>query len=250
MQKIKSLINRVLNAVEVLGFVGILKLVKLRIELYFLKNKVKNSHSQLFEDYYLYRFSGEKKTGFYIDIGANDANNLNNTAFFYEKGWSGINVEPDMEKFNQLQNLRPKDLNINMGAGSARGVLKFYRFKNDSLSTFVKKEATRRESEGEALIGEADVPVDRLVEILNKYVSPNKTIDFMSIDVEGLNFEVLSSNDWNKFRPNFVCIEVADYCQNKVSRDAKVIDFLKKNDYAEVFFNGINSIFKDNKLNG
>lgn len=246
MKKNESLFQRILNAFQVLGFFGILKLVKTRIELSFLSGRVAGSHSQLFEDYYLYRFLDRKDVGFYVDIGANDPNNLNNTAFFYEKGWIGMNIEPDTEKHRQLQEARPKDQNINMGVGSKEGLLEFYRFENDSLSTFVKEEADRREAEGEKLVGIANVAVDRLSEVLKAHLSPaTKRIDFMSVDVEGLNLEVLESNDWEVFRPKFLCVEVADYCQNQVNRDRRIVDFLQGKGYSEVFFNGINSIFVD-----
>ncbi len=249
MKRKKTFKKRIFNALKTVGLWGIIKLIFVNIKLYYLRIRKTPSYSQLFEDYFLDSLMKHSRNGFYVDIGANDPFNLNNTAFFYQKGWHGINIEPDMQKFNLLKEKRPDDININMGVGKNAGILKFYRFKDSSLCTFSEDEAKKRVQQGVELIGETEVFVDTLANILAKNIPSEKRIDFISIDVEGLNRDVLYSNDWKKYRPRYVCIEVAEYCKDVLTKDMEIVKFLEKQKYKEVFFNGINSIFKDIKKN-
>src|SRR5579864_1383027 len=75
------------------------------------------SYSQYKEDLWIDRMLGYKKNGFYIDIGASDPNYLNNTKKFYEKGWKGLNVEPNPSTFRKLKEDRDRDINLNVGVG-------------------------------------------------------------------------------------------------------------------------------------
>lgn len=248
MKKNKLFGSRLLNAVNTVGFMGVIKIIIVKMRLYFLKKKKVLSHSQLFEDYMLDIFLKHKGEGFYVDVGANDPFNLNNTALFYQKnGWHGINVEPDIDKFRLLQEKRLRDLNINMGVSADKGIIKFYRFEDSSLNTFSSEEAKKRMRQGLRIIDEVNISVDTMASILKNNLPNSGKIDFMSIDVEGLNLEVLKSNDWNKYRPKYLCVEVAEYCKNILTKDAEIVIFLKNQGYKEIFFNGINSIFMDLK---
>lgn len=198
------------------------------------------SSSQYGEDLVLDKLLMNKKNGFFVDVGANHPTHFSNTFRFHKKGWVGINVEPDPRLHMNFIDARPKDINLNVGVGPTDGNMKFYRISANTLSTFNKESADRAVKDGHQLLDVIDLPVMRLDTIFKKY-NPNGLVDFMSIDVEGFEMSVLSSNNWNKFRPNYLIIEI-----NQNGNEIK--EFLKSIGYFGIFDNGTNCIFRDENL--
>lgn len=96
-----------------------------------------------------------------------------------------------------------------MGIGEKEGTLIYYMFNEPALNTFDKDLAKQRNGFREyRLTKTIPIKVMPLREVLNEYLPPNTTIDFMNIDCEGMDFAVLKSNDWDKFRPNVLLVEV------------------------------------------
>jgi FkbM family methyltransferase len=136
-----------------------------------------------------------------------------------------------------LASFRKKDINLNIGIGNKSDNLNFYQINARILSTFDKSVADQAVIEGYKIENIYQVEVKPLKSIFEQYCS-SKTVDFLSLDVEGFELEVLKSNDWHKFRPRFLCIEI-----NR--RTDEIHSFLKKIDYKETFENVTNSIFYD-----
>jgi FkbM family methyltransferase len=197
------------------------------------------SSSQYGEDLVLDKLLMNKKDGFFVDIGANHPTHLSNTYRFHKKGWVGINVEPDPRLYINFIDARRNDVNLNVGVGPVNGKMPFYRISANTLSTFNKESADGAIKDGHQLLDVKDLPVMRLDAIFEKY-HPNGLVDFMSIDVEGFEMSVLSSNNWDKFRPNYLIIEIN---QN----GNKIKQFLKNEGYSGIFDNGTNCIFRDEK---
>ncbi len=206
-------------------------------EPFFYNPKTVNSYSQTFEDLIIDGIL-KKQKGFYIDIGANDPEHLSNTKRFYDIGWEGINIEPNplcIQKFNIE---REKDINLNVGIGNQRGEMKFYELTYSSLSSFDKEMALYNSQRFNVKIEkEYFVKVIKLFDVFNTYVK-DKEVDFVSIDTEGYEMEVLKSNDWQIFRPKLILIETG-------LAHTEIHDFLIKEKYAPVLHNGLNSLFVD-----
>ncbi|MBP0598380.1 FkbM family methyltransferase [Herbaspirillum sp. LeCh32-8] len=200
-------------------------------------SEVLGIHGQYGEDIILDRLMGNPGSGFYIDIGANDPNKFSNTLRFYERGWSGINVEPNPVKHRDICAARQRDTNLNVGVGPDAAVLPFYVIDPDTLSTFDKKVADVAVREGFKLAQTLDVQVIRLDDMVAEH-GRGRAIDFMSIDVEGFEVPVLSSNDWSKHRARFVMLEVN---RAEVEIDA----FMSGIGYIDIFSNGTNKIYAD-----
>jgi len=149
------------------------------------------------EDCIIDNLLGHPANGFYIDVGAHSPNHGTITKYFYEKGWNGINIEPQRNYFNQLNLARQRDINLNVAVGSENGTLKLWL--GDGLSTFVEKYA---HTDWEQI----EVPVVTLKEICDTHVG-DRTIDFLKIDVEGWEREVILGADWERYRPRVLCIE-------------------------------------------
>ncbi len=167
--------------------------------------KIKGSYSQKGEDLIIERILKTPKKGFYVDVGANNPIDCSNTARFFKKGWSGINIEPNPKNILLFKRKRPTDTNLGIGIASKKGVLNYYEFEEDMLSTFSEKEAEEYKKQGKRIVKKHRIRVEKLSTVLGKYT--RSEIDFLSIDTEGFDMEVLKSNDWNKYRPKTICIE-------------------------------------------
>lgn len=207
----------------------------------YIKSLFTDSFSQYGEDKIINRLLGNKKNGFYIDIGANHPDRFSNTKKFYLKGWRGINIEPNPVSFNKFSK-RLHDMNLNIGIGTTSQGLDFYCFYEDTLSTFSEKSKDEYIGHGYKLIDILKVEVQSLEKIFQNYVQ-DKTVDFISIDVEGFEMEVLKSNNWDIYKPTLIILE-----SNGSSMNPNIvyehIDFLRPFGYKLEYFNGLNSFFR------
>lgn len=214
------------------------------IRRYFYLQPILGSYSQNTDDLQIDSLLNSKNNGFFVDVGAFDPVRYNNTYRFYLRGWRGINIEPNRNKYKVFLRKRPNDINLNYGIGNRNGTLTFYKFYPESLSTFSRSDADEYERAGFIVQSEEKVKVRKLSWVLYKYAS-NQKIDLLSIDTEGLELDVLAGNDWEKFRPLVVCIETFS-APGQLSKDAKKIsNFLIKHNYRKYKDIGFNTIFID-----
>lgn len=193
------------------------------------------SYSQYAEDIFINKYFKYKNSGFYIDIGAHHPNFLSNTKLFYDKGWQGMNIEPNPNKHFLFQKERTRDINLNIGISNQNDFVDFYIINKDTLSTFSKEVAEKIITQGYTITKIQKINVKTLQDVLQSY--PISTIDFMSIDTEGLNLKVLQGNNWHSFRPKLICIE------DETGHNYDI--FMKGINYKKIAFNGLNSFFID-----
>lgn len=188
------------------------------------------SYSQEGEDLILSRIFGRKKDGFFVDVGAHHPKKYSNTYRFYREGWRGINIDAMPGSMRLFRKLRPNDINIEAGIAREKGELIYSIFNETALNTFNEEEANRKNAlNGYRIIEQKKVQVFPLVDILDQHLKPSDTIDFLSIDVEGLDFDVLQSNNWEKYRPNIVLIE--ELRKPSGERETKGSEFLFEKGY-------------------
>jgi FkbM family methyltransferase len=196
------------------------------------------SFSQFNEDLLIDLLFGSKNNGFYLDIGANDPSFNNNMKRFYDKGWSGINIEPGIDSIKKFCESRIRDINLNIGVGPVKGSLTFYQVIGDStLSSFNDKIAKKMAAKFGLTIDEIAIDVLRLIDVYEQYVK-DKQVDFMSVDTEGLDLEVLQSNDWDRFRPTLIMVEIDNQYH-------QIVEYLSHCNYVLVYNNYHNGIFID-----
>src|SRR5262249_35160580 len=94
-----------------------------------------------------------------------------------------------------------------VGVAAQPGLMTYFRFNEPALNTFSASEAAVKQHPPYHVIERIEMEVRRLDQILVDHVPMGQTIDFMSVDVENMELEVLSSNDWHRFRPRFVLAE-------------------------------------------
>jgi FkbM family methyltransferase len=203
------------------------------------------SYAQNFEDIMLWRALGGVKNGFYVDVGAADPDADSVTRAFYDRGWSGINIEPLDDYFEKLKRRRPRDVNLKVAAGRESGVQTLHCFAGTGLSTLDPDISARHETEGRSA-QRVSVPVLTLNEILSE-CAPD-AIHFLKIDVEGAEAEVLEGLDLRRFRPWIMVIEATK--PNSPEINANQWEHLVvKYGYDFVYFDGLNRYYvTDEKL--
>jgi FkbM family methyltransferase len=213
-----------------------------------MKGLGKPSFSQLGEDRILdFLFQSLKiKNPTYLDIGANHPVNGNNSYFFYHRGSKGVCVEPDPALYAQIKQVRKRDICINAGIGISENTLSdFYIFPEPytGWNTFSKDEAEHRKENWHPYDRVIKMPLQNINDILEKNFKA--TPDFISIDVEGLDFDILKSMDFNKHKPKVFLIETLHYFneKNKADKQQHIIDFVCSKGYSVYADTYVNTIF-------
>lgn len=206
------------------------------------------SYSQEGEDLILHRFLENKSNGFYVDVGAHHPKRFSNTYMFYKKGWRGINIDPMPGSLDNFNKERPDDINLEIGISNTQGELKYHMFNESALNTFSAVEANKKNGlRNYKIIGTKLIPTFSLEYIFDNYLDDKQTIDFISIDVEGLDLEVLKSNDWNRYRPQLVLIEdLQRLSLNEFITNSELYSYLNLLNY-ELVAKTLNTLFFKNK---
>lgn len=191
------------------------------------------TYAQYNEDVILRALLYDVKHGFYIDVGANYPMRDSATLLFYQKGWRGINIEPVSELYKQLVKHRKRDVNLNCGAGSKQSTLTLREYtETPGHSTFT--DSVKTEHGSSEVYRDYDVEIRTLAGIIKEQKIAH--IHFLKIDVEGFEYEVIQGNDWNKYRPEIVCVEA-----NNVRLDWRKI--LTEQDYKLFISDGLNEYY-------
>ena len=212
------------------------------------------SYSQAGEDKiieFILSYLGEKNVGLsYLDIGCNDYKSLSNSYALYKKGVRGVLIDANPIYIDEIKMYRPEDIVLNCGIGAKNSEkMKFYILNTPGLDSFDLesiKEA-QRQTPWIEIVDEIEVPVYTLDEIYEKYFASVPTI--VSLDVEGLEMDILKSTNFEKYRPYIFIIETIEY-REKISVTNKrndIINLMFENDYIEYAFTGVNSIFIDKR---
>ena len=197
------------------------------------------SYAQNFEDVMLWRALSTVRDGFYIDVGAGDPDQHTVTRAFYERGWHGINIDPDPACFAALARRRDRDINVPIALAEAPGLRRFHVVSVPGLSTLASAIASRYRARGWD-VRRAKIEVSTLAEICRQH-APTE-IHFLKIDVEGAEAAVLQGADFGAFRPWIVLAE-ATVPLTQVENYAEWEHILLAADYRFVWFDGLNRFY-------
>ena len=194
---------------EVNNFIRKIILVKYRSKIIkFFRGYSVKSYSQEGEDMLLKRlYENLDYKGLYVDIGAHHPLRFSNTYYFYKRGWSGINVDAMPGSMKAFINKRSRDINLELPVSRKKEILTYFAFEEPALNTFSEDNANSiMNGKQSQLLFKKEIETVTLEEIFDTYLNDRK-IDFLSIDVEGLDFQVLQSNNWKKYTPSYIVIE-------------------------------------------
>jgi FkbM family methyltransferase len=225
-----------------------MSIIKKLRELKFLLTRT--SYSQAGEDSvvrFLFSDIGLKNIS-YLDLGTNNPKYGNNTYWFYLNNSNGVCVEADFTLYKKIKKIRAKDKVIHAGVSiSDEEKAIFYIFDEPAINTFDKEQANNRVISGKYKILK-EVEVD-LINI-NALISQNFQTypEFISIDIEGLDLDVLKSLDFNKFPVPVFCIETCEYSETHIRpKNNTIIDFMISKGYFIYADTYINTIFVNKK---
>ena len=207
----------------------------------------KKTYSMLGEDIFIDKFFKNKKTGFYVDVGAYHPLEGNNTNLLYKKKWNGINIDVNPLSIKLFKYARKDDLNLNIGISNKKKIVKlYYRKKLNMLNTLSKKLAKIHFRNG---LQQKTVKTNTLNNILELSKYKNRKIDFFNLDVEGHELNVLKSLNFKKYKPSLICIEIHNheemYNQNSDYLNRNPIHkYLLKKKYKVVWSHDFSYIYK------
>jgi len=191
-------------------------------------------------------FSGVAK-GFYIDVGCNHPIKYNNTYLLHKRGWKGINIDLDQTSINEFNIMRRNDHNVQELVGSIDGEEKeiYYYHERSAINTTSKELADKRLTKPRELIKKKTRSLNKIIKN-----SPynNEKINFMSIDIENQEYEVLKNFNFKKYEIDIIVTECTDMNQLKLETYTQSLEYilntnlfklLDKNDYKLI--NWVNS---------
>jgi FkbM family methyltransferase len=199
-------------------------------------------YSQDLEDFILFCALKDIENGFYIDVGANSPWFISVTKLFYDRGWSGINIEPLEDEFLELCRYRPRDINLNIGVGDREGENEFVIYGAGTTCDTETKTALLQSAQTKR-----SIPIRRLSSVLLENLQDkNQAIHFCKIDVEGYEKNVLEGMDFKMFRPWIMVME-ATIPGTTIPCFEKWEDLLLGNNYEFAYSHGINRYYLDSR---
>ena len=214
---------------------------------YILKGFGKPSFSQIGEDrilHFLFVSKGLNQPT-YLDIGANQPVLGNNTYFFYHRGSKGVCVEPEPHLYRKLKKVRKRDMVLNVGIGlQEEASAPFYVFPEQysGWNTFSLEEAAIRKEMGHAY-KIIQMPLRNINKIIAEYLGAAP--DLLSIDVEGLDFDILQSLDFSRYAPKVIVVETIRFGETaQAQKQQHIIDFVCTKGYSVYADTYVNTIFR------
>ena len=196
----------------------------------------------------------KKNNGIYIDVGCNHPVYNNNTYLLSKKGWQGINIDIDKKSVQLFDLFRKKDLNINLAVSSKKTELEYINFHEKSPINMIK---TNQNRNLHSLEKTKKIKSDTLDSIIEKSQFKDKKIDFVSIDVEGHELEVIKGFNLKKYKPSIIVIEFLDKSLKKIEIknfnldnivNSEIYKLMIKNDYHMVNWLHSDLIFAHNEF--
>jgi FkbM family methyltransferase len=199
---------------------------------YSIKHKYKKKHENEYISF-LKKYFDKKKNGFYIDVGSYHPIRLSNTKFLYDKGWQGINIDISKKSIDLFKIARKRDVNLNIGIGNKNEISDAY-FQKDLFhaNTLVYEHSKN------FLVNavKKKIKILTLNTVINRYAK-NKKIDYIDIDCEGNDLEVLQGLNLGQNQIDLISIEMHGYDSNTKKKGGLIFDIMKKNKFKNIYGN-------------
>ena len=200
------------------------------------------SYSQFNDDIFIKKFF-QNKIGTYVDIGCHHPFRLSNTFLLYKNGWKGINIDLVQLNIDLFKIIRPKDRNICCAISNKNGTSKVFIPNGNLLSSeiSIKKNYSniiKKYHNNSFIIKKINTYT--FEKILKKFKIKIAKIDFLKIDIEGKDFEVLKNINLKKYKPKLICIETFNLDKKNKKN---IYKYIKNIDYKLVYKSPMNSFF-------
>lgn len=214
--------------------------------IYIRNRKFLNKGTQFGEDEYILDLFEKNFKGKFLDIGCYHPTKHNNTYLMYKNGWSGINIDLNPLAIELFDFMRPRDININIGISDSEDERKLYFINefntqntlDENQLNFLKNHHNIKANE----IVEKNIKTRSLDKILDEYKYYN--IDFMNLDIEGHELNVLKTINFEKIKIKYLCVEMIEHNQKSSEKNEKIRDLLTQNNYKLIKNFSFNYIYK------
>jgi glycosyltransferase involved in cell wall biosynthesis len=224
-----------------------LKIMRAKEKLYlvgkvFLRKFSRKYYSQFGEDIVLTNlFNMNVKNGFYVDVGCFHPKQFSNTYLLYKKGWNGINIDMDELKIKAFNMARKSDVNICCPVSDEVNTITACSYSRYGLTSTIDSDLV----DDKNAYNLREMNTDTLTNIISRTKYKNQTIDLLSIDAEGYDFQVLKSLDFETYKPKIIIIELHSLRLKDVL-SSEIYLFLVKQGYSLFNWTGLSLIFKRN----
>jgi hypothetical protein len=196
-----------------------------------------SSYSQNGEDLILSRLLEDHPAGKYIDVGAHHPFRFSNTAKLYSEGWSGLNVDSNPESIKDFETYRKFDDNMCIALGKTEEIRSYFQYEESALNTFAHDRALQLQDLGIHPISVDPIKVVKAKSFLESRFT-NDTYLF-TLDVEGLDLEIIRDLDYQCFKPCFIIFEFEMQSLHDVFDLISDVDFLNYYKAKSVAFNSV-----------
>jgi FkbM family methyltransferase len=188
------------------------------------------SFSKSGEDMQLKQLLKVNRKGVYVDIGCWDPVKASNSYYFHLRGWKGICIDPNPKMQTLFAQKRKSDIFVNSAVGLGNETLTYYMLE-DSLSSMNTLDYSfiQQHQLEDKVVTKNEIQTVSLKSILERHIQDGETIDFLDVDVEGFDLEVLQSNDWERFRPKVILIETEQSLA--IDLQSEITHFLNEQKY-------------------
>lgn len=202
------------------------------------------SYSSFGEDRLILKFLAKQAAGFYVDVGAHAPIDYSNTYALYQRGWRGLAIDPDPQAIAAFREKRPGDIALQCAIGTSPGEVTLHLFSDRSMNT-VDETLYQRTLQNPRKRHLGDIKVMRrpLAAMLAEHVPAGAAVDFMNVDCEGVDLDVLRSNDWARFHPRLLAVEDLDLDLERVT-ESHIFRFLRPLGYRLVSHLHYTSIYR------
>lgn len=207
---------------------------------YLSPTKSKKSYSQCGEDMILdFLFTGQKKPGFYVDVGCHHPRRGSNTYRFYRKGWRGLLIDMEEDKVLSCQLARPRDKSILAAVSDQEDVASIYTPKRYSvMATISPNDDQLRQYQKSR-----EIVTRQLTSILDGQGVPQR-FELLSVDAEGADLKILKGLDFQRYQPQLICVEEHRGATAEDLMKTELYIFLASQGYNLVGLAGFSMIFK------
>lgn len=198
------------------------------------------SYAQNFEDVMLERAFANLAEGFYVDVGAWDPDLESVTRHFYERGWRGVNIEPNPYYFRRLQARRPRDVNLSVAVGARGGQATMTLVHDTGMSSLDVNVAALH-----APLGFEQEEMQVEVRTLNSVFEEQapSTVHFLKIDCEGSERDVIVAFDLGRFRPWIILVESVAPGAARTESHSSWEPHVLRSGYVFAYFDGLNRFY-------
>ena len=206
----------------------------------------RKQYSQWGEDKFISEYFREKREGVYLDVGCFHPFMYSNTCLLHQKGWRGINIDINPTSIDLFNIVRPKDINLCTTINETKKVFNvFYDDPFSPINTLDKKFYENLKNKYLKDRKKLTVESKSISEILD-ISKMNQNIDFINIDVEGMDFEILKNINLTRLKPRLISIETHDVEGLKSKDFESIVELLDRNSFSIHRRVGPTSLFRFN----